>query len=233
MDWALAIARNHKALVRLVAALFAVVGLVPGGLPVSSMSPAVRAKVIRVLRPAESALRRLIAMAAEKLDGSVLQRHSGQRKCKRASGKRKRGTRAPVFRLFDPRKWFPELSKGRRSTKGPGPRISGFDDDSWEPYEPEPSRKATNPEALCRRLQALKRALDDIPGQARRLARVQFRRRAAGEPVARTEPIRSGLPPGYRKHQTHEIDEVLRDCDILARMEPKPPDLARFFDALV
>ena len=113
MDWALAIARNHGALVRLVTALFAVVGLVPDGAPVASISPSIRSKIIRVLRPAESALRRLIAIAAQGVDGAVRSRQSGKKR-RKTEGKRKRGTRAPIFRLFDPRKWFPELSKGRR-----------------------------------------------------------------------------------------------------------------------
>ena len=232
MDWALAIARNHGALVRLVTALFAVVGLVPDGAPVASMSPSIRSKIIRVLRPAESALRRLIAIAAQGVDGAVRSRQSGKKR-RKTEGKRKRGTRAPIFRLFDPRKWFPELSKGRRPARGPGPRITDFDDDSWEPYEQEPAKEPANPAGLCRRLQALHRALQDIPGQALRLARVQHRRRAAKEPLSRTEPLRPGLPPGHRKHETHEIDEVLNDCDILARMEPKPPDLARFLPLLL
>lgn len=226
MDWALAIDRNHKALLRLVTALFVVAGLVVGGAAVASMPACVRKKILRVLGPAEAATRRLIAIVARDVIVKLRAKRAGP-KGPIPKGKGS-GKRVPQFQLFDPRKSFPELVKSKRPSRGPGPRISGFDDDSWTPYEPKKPAQSGEPDPriLCGRLQALMRALQDIPAQARRLARLQARRRADGEPLRRTEPRRPGFPPGYRRNGMHEIDEILSDCDILVRMDPRPPDKA-------
>ena len=72
MDWDHAIKRNSEVLAGIVADLFVMLGLV-GEATVSRISwPAYRA-VLRVLRPAESALRRLIVVAAR---GLVIAAHS-------------------------------------------------------------------------------------------------------------------------------------------------------------
>ena len=66
MDWDHAIKRNSEVLAGIVESLFMMLGLV-GEATVSRISwPAYRA-VLRVLRPAESALRRLIVVAARGL----------------------------------------------------------------------------------------------------------------------------------------------------------------------
>ena len=66
MDWDHAIKRNSEVLAGIVETLFVMLGLV-GEATVSRISwPAYRA-VLRVLRPAESALRRLIVVAARGL----------------------------------------------------------------------------------------------------------------------------------------------------------------------
>ena len=69
---------------------------------------------------------------------------------------------------------------------------------------------------LIRRCIALTEALADIPGQARRLARWQAKPKEERRPE-RWSPLRSGKPPGYRERPKHEIDEILKDCDWLAR----------------
>ena len=66
MDWALAIERNSEALKGIVAALFAMLGLV-GEATVSRIPQPLHRAVLRVLRPAESAMRRLIVIAARGL----------------------------------------------------------------------------------------------------------------------------------------------------------------------
>jgi hypothetical protein len=85
-----------------------------------------------------------------------------------------------------------------------------------------PRRKAANPDGqvdaarLSARLEALKRALDDLPRQARRLVRARARR----DKVARLQlqsVMRPGRPPGYRKVPTHDVDHVLAECHWLAR----------------
>jgi len=116
------------------------------------------------------------------------------------------------------------LARARRVLRGPGPSISSFDDPRPR-FEPPALRSAeVNPASMCKRLQALHKALETIPAQAKRLARLQARRKAAGEPLNRTQPMRPGWPPGYRKNHTHPVDEILSDCDVLARPEPRPPD---------
>jgi hypothetical protein len=72
-----------------------------------------------------------------------------------------------------------------------------------------------NAERLTRRLQALKLALDDLPRQARRLARWRLRRETAPSPKFKS-PLRPGHPPGYRRKPVHEVDEVLIECHGLA-----------------
>jgi hypothetical protein len=79
----------------------------------------------------------------------------------------------------------------------------------------EPSLDATH---IGQRLTALIRALDNLPAQARRLARWQTKRDAllkASKPT-RLSPMRPGLPPGWRQRRLHEIDDVLRECHGLA-----------------
>ncbi len=213
------------ALMRLVASMFALFGLVPNGPVIASIPADIRRRVLRVLQPAESALRRVILMKARGLIVSISPKRPAP-KGLRLKGKGT-GDRIPAFVLFDPRKWFRELAKPHRILRGAGPRISGFDEQR-PAFEPSVPRSAeANPANLCRRLQVLQNALETIPAQAKRLARLQARRRAAGEPLRRTEPRRPGWPPGYRKHHTHPVDEILWDCDILVRREPRPPDHKR------
>ena len=66
LDWALAIERNSEALKGIIAALFAMLGL-DGEVPVGRLPRSVHRAVLRVLWPAESAVRRLIVIAARGL----------------------------------------------------------------------------------------------------------------------------------------------------------------------
>jgi hypothetical protein len=66
---------------------------------------------------------------------------------------------------------------------------------------------------------AIKQALDDLPAQAKRLARWRMRRQAQAKS---TSALRPGRPPGHRKKETHDIDAVLKECHTLARdVEPE------------
>jgi hypothetical protein len=67
-----------------------------------------------------------------------------------------------------------------------------------------------NAARLSRRLQALKLALEDLPRQAKRLVRLQERRKASPWPKS-TMPLRPGHPPGHRRKPIHEVDEVLTE----------------------
>ncbi len=72
-----------------------------------------------------------------------------------------------------------------------------------------------NAERLSRRLQALKLALDDLPRQARRLARWRVRREAMTSPKFKS-PLRPGPLPWPQEAHIHEVDEVLTECHGLA-----------------
>ncbi len=66
MDWAAAIDRNRNALIAVVETLFRMLGLA-GDATLARLQPHLRRKVLRLLRPAESACRRLIVIAARGL----------------------------------------------------------------------------------------------------------------------------------------------------------------------
>jgi hypothetical protein len=134
------------------------------------------------------------------------------------------GPSTPAFKLCDKRIFFPELDTPRvRYAKHP-PRILflGPDskiDDLWP--RPPPAPPPAPPDGLVtaarltRRLQALKSALDDLPRQARRMARWRARREAEKAPKFKS-PLRPGQPPGHRRKPTHEVDEILANCHWLA-----------------
>jgi hypothetical protein len=70
--------------------------------------------------------------------------------------------------------------------------------------------------SLGRRLLSLKRALDDLDSQAKRLARWKAKRDLGLNRSKYFSPMRPGFPPGRRKRAFHEVDDVLRECHALA-----------------
>ena len=223
MDWDLAIKRNSEALNRIIAALFALLGL-DGDATVSRIPPVLHRAVLRVLHPAESAMRRLVVIAAR---GLVVKVAPSRPMPKGQIISKGGGSRLPAFRLFDPRKSFPELRQRRvKYTKNP-PRIHVFPYDTLAPRPkpavapPPPPDGLVTAARLTRRLQALKLAIDDLPRQAKRLARATARRENI--PSLRFKsPLRPGRPPGHRRKPTHEVDEVLTECHWLAWEALKP-----------
>ena len=225
MDWARAIERNSKALNGIVAALFAMLGLA-GTDMVARLPRSVHRAVLRLLRPAESAMRRLVVIAAR---GLVVKLAPSRPMPAGPIGKGRLSR--PSFQLFDPRKNFAALRQHRRRPARIAPRIHFFVSDPrvaalW-PARPPAADPAPPPDGLVnaarltRRLQALKLALEDLPRQARRLARWRVRRENAPSPKFRS-PLRPGHPPGHRRKPVHQIDEVLAECHGLAcyAMEP-------------
>jgi hypothetical protein len=216
-DWARAIERNRDALTGIVAALFAMLGLM-GDATVGRIPRQLHRAVLRVLRPAESAVRRLIVIAARGLAVKL----PPARPKPQGRIVRKGGTPRPSFPLFDRRKRF-DLRR-RRTGPRPIPRIHGFNSDGefvtlWsasEPAAPTPEDDGrVDAGRLCRRLQALKLALADLPRQAKRLVRLRARREKV--PSLRfLSPMRPGRAPGYRRKPSHEVDEVLVECHALA-----------------
>jgi len=225
MDWDLAIKRNSKALKAIIEVLFALLGL--DGTDAASRIPrSLHSAVLGVLRPAESAVRRLIVVAARNVVVKLApSRPMGEGKVIGKGG----GSRPPSFQLFDP----PKRLKPIRVMKSPRiePRIRFIDYDPRvaalfpaprpvvEP--PPPPDGLASAARLHRRLQALKSALEDLPRQAKRLVRLQERRKASPWPKS-TSPLRPGHPPGYRRKPIHEVDEVLAECDFLACEAQKP-----------
>jgi hypothetical protein len=220
LDWDSALNHNSEALKGIIAALFAMLGDVTvGWIP----KPLHRA-VLLVLRPAESAVRRLIIIAARGLVVKVAPSRPLPKGQMIGKGD---GSRLPAFKLYDTRKYFPELSQRRiRYMKNP-PRIHVFPYDTLKPAPQPETAPVTlpdglvNAERLTRRLQVLKSALDDLPRQARRMARWRVRREAMPNPKFKS-PLRPGPPPGRRKRHIHPIDEILDDLHGLAWEALKP-----------
>ena len=220
MDWARAIERNSEALNRIVAALFAMLGL-DGADMVERIPQPLHRAVLRVLWPAESAVRRLIVIAARGLVVKLASAAS-RPKLKGPIGKGG-GSRGSSFQLFDTRKNF-AVRRGRRFTRL-NPRIHFFGSDPtvaslWAARQPlaapaPPPDGLVNGQRISRRLIALKLVLEDLPRQARRLARWRVRRENTPG-VKFTSPLRPGPPPGHRKKKVHEVDEVLAECHWLA-----------------
>ena len=225
-DWDLTIKRNSEALKGIIETLFAMLGLA-GEATVSRIPKPLHSAVLLVLRPAESAVRRLIIIAARGLVVKV----APSRPMPKGQIIGKSGNVRTSFQLFDTRKDFPELRQRRIKYAKHPPRILFFGDDSridslWAVPEPTaaPARETdglVNAERITRRLQALKLALDDLPRQARRMARWRVRREAAKVPKFKS-PLRPGPPPGHRKRQIHPIDEILADCHGLACWAMQP-----------
>ena len=224
MDWDLAIKRNSEALKGIIAALFAMLG----DATVSRIPKPLHRAVLLVLRPAESALRRLIVIAAR---GLVVKVAPSRPMPKGHIFRKGDGSRLPSFQLYDTRKDFPELRQRRVKYAKHPPRILFFGDDSrvdslW-PAPPPVTAPAPPPDGLVnaarltRRLQALKLALEDLPRQARRMARWRVRRENMPSPKFKS-PLRPGPPPGHRKRHIHPIDEVLANCHWLAWEALKP-----------
>ena len=213
MDIPAAIALNKTALLRIVAGLFALLDAAQARIPL-----ALHRRIARVLRPAESAARRLIVTFARITKLKAPPSRSRPPPVGLARGARGKRRRA-AFPLFDPRQRFLRKRKARAPRilslapdAAPRPRSTGVRDlsDGMETSE-----------TLLRRLATLKDALENLPRQARRLVRALARREKSPRLRFRM-PVRMGPPPGHRKKPRLEIDTVLHDCHWLARNAVAP-----------
>jgi hypothetical protein len=203
MNWELVLKRNGSELLQLVLAMLAGLRALSGG----AATQEARLSLLRMLRPVEAALRRLIVIAARGMVAKgrlspVSSEFSGVVGAKAGIG---------VFALFDPRKRFGTVRRGT-----PVLTVIGWDTPARESAVAMP----VGFEAIGRRIAVLRAALEDLPGQARRLARFRARRalRAeAGRKVGPASPMRPGWPPGYRVRNAAAVHELLLDCDTLAR----------------
>jgi hypothetical protein len=269
MDWNLAIERNREALKRILAMLLAMAGLGNGHSAIASRQsesgPAQAADgsttpdcllptadcrillprhlycaILRLLRPAESAARRLVIVMARGLAVTLppirprkakptptfLRKPGGtgilMPPCLMSSARP--GLRTLALPLLDPLR-LP--FRPRRPAASSVPRISlpgvtaPFPAAPRRPPAPDDPVDATR---LALRLQALGAALDDLPRQARRFARWRAARRAGR--IRRVWPLRPGRPPGQRpvRRRTHEVHEILNDLHGLAFDVLEHPD---------
>jgi hypothetical protein len=233
VDWQLAIEKNREALTRVVAMLVAMTGLsllrddgdISGDRVNRRASPTLprhlHRLVLRLLRPAEAAARRLIIVAARGLAVAVSPPRPRKPKPRSVFVHNGIGTgivrvgslpdkpassRALSLPLFDPLKRF---GRRRRYVKpGAAPRIRSFDDTRVPLFQPQrqPNPLPLTPDdpldagRLSRRLEALAAALDDLPRQAKRVARWRARRDARlnqddGGSAHPTPALRADPPP--------------------------------------
>lgn len=250
--------RNRAALLRIVAVLFVYAGLDEGGADV--VPRRVWRRIMRLLRPAEAAVRRLIVIAAQ---GIAIELPKPRVEEPPASIGRPSATGVVVIRegvnLGLARIWRPQPAVPPKPASAlPAFALTDpprrFDTKAWDgqrPFPPDGFEWADPDEAvsarnLCRRLLALKQALDDLPRCATRLARLMARRDLASKAVqggfapagagqrlaaygkegpkragasrryGHLPPMRLGHPPGWRRRATREVDDVLRECHAMA-----------------
>ena len=244
MDWTLALQHNQTILLRNVAWLFAWLKLEVGE-SVETMPRFQRLTVLFVLRPSEAAYRRVLLVAV--LVRGVIAPLAARRTARAGRGPRKAGGEMRVrgalpFKLLDPRKSFDLYPDKPKYVSGPGPWVTDlwsddpiFDRSALYAHQERMNRPAPTPEdeisavALCRRMNALMAALEDLEGQTLRMAKLQARIERQPRQVGKMplRVMRPGLPPGFRQRKKHEVDEVLAECHQLAMMaqrELKPPD---------
>ena len=221
MDLTREIDTSKIAAARIVAGLFALLGLT-GGMVIGRIPRALHRAVLRILRPAESAVRRLIVVLAR----GVAVKAREPRPAPTGLGHASAGQQRLSFRLFDARPPLRLATRPAKTGPRPQPRITFFGDGEVRRISltPEPASKDEHVEAasLVRRLAAVQAALADLPRQAQRLARALARRQRL--PRLRFKgPLRPGHAPGFRRRPLREVDHLLYRCDWLAR-EAVGPD---------
>jgi hypothetical protein len=225
IHWTRAVEINHIALTRILAEIFALLGLVTGS-SFDRLPQALYQSVERLLRPTESALRRLIVIAARGIVVKPVPKRpmpKGLKIARKAAGPKASGPKAagPMsFRLFDTRKPFdfiqsenPLFVYVKTYTSNPFNLFEQFR--RQYPAQPAEQDDSVNAIPLSRRLAAVKHALETIPRQAQRMARWQARRKMMEKPKF-TSPLRPGLPPGHRQKPKLDVDFILQECHGLA-----------------
>jgi len=244
MDWTLALERNQTILLRHVAWLFAWLQLEVGS-SVETMPRRKRLTVLFVLRPSEAAYRRVvyIAMYVRGVVAPVFKARAVQTsKSKSKLVAEQRAEIAPLpFKLVDSRKRFDLHPDRPKYVKGPGPRVTDmwsddpiFDRSDLYAYQERMKRPPPTPDdeisakALCRRMNSLMAALQDLDGQVLRMAKLHGRMKWVQEQTGKRplQTLRPGYPPGHRQRHRHAVDEILKETHQLAldaQQEFPPP----------
>jgi hypothetical protein len=220
MDWPkAAIEMNRDALIGVVATLFAMLGLA-GDAVIGRIPRPLHSTILRVLRPAEAALRRLIYVMAR--DVKLKPRADNAKPVGKIekTGKGTGKPRRPLFRIDDPRPPVEPGPKPKRYRKSTGVHVYPYTTLIRQPgsEKPVPLKDGKiDGNRLARRLRAIMDALRNLDREARRCARWQQRRRKINETRAiHIIPIRPGPPPYSRKKSRHEVDDILRSCHDMA-----------------
>ena len=242
MNWTLAIEHNQAVLLRNVAWLFTWLKLDVGE-SVETMPRLKRLTVLFVLRPSESAFRRILFVAVFVrgiLIPSLKNRPARAGRIAQKTVIETRAARPLPFKLFDTRKNFDLYPDRPKYLRGPGPWITDlWSDDpiydrsalyAHQERMNQPPAEDVSAKAFCLRMNALMAALNDLDGQAVRMAKLLARIKTQKTEVGKfpLRVMRPGLPPGYRQRQKHEVDAVLTECHrlaLMARDELQPPDI--------
>jgi hypothetical protein len=232
MNWDQIVERNRERLLAVLAPLLAVLGF-DQRRRLEMPRHFYRSWLI-LLRPAESAVRRLIVMAARGIVvrlGAARGFPAGLALKLRLAATEADAEHIAAFGLIDPLKRFAPADFEWSAAWGKEwgkeqviPRISvpGLFDPLFPELVPVPERDdPIDTAALLRRIAALKQALDNLPRQARRLARWKARselaRKAGVRKPGRLSPMCPGFAPGLHRTDRREIDEILADCHHFAR----------------
>jgi hypothetical protein len=194
--------------------------------------------VLRLLRPAESAARRLIIAAARTLVATLSPRRPVSAPVHQPGGvplppcNPGSALHPSRFPLLDPPRY---PTRWRKPVSSSVPRICvpGLTERHRLPPPPSPG-DPIDATRLARRIAALVAVLGDLPGQARRFARWRARRAArlqakdGARPARRLWPLRFGRPPGSRsgshRHDGSEIDGILAHTHSVAVFALDRPD---------
>jgi len=224
MDGLLAIENNRMALKRILTELIVMAGLSDAeadrGVK-ATIRRSLAIAVLRILRPAEAAARRLIIALARdlprpQLAGSTLLRsreadpavhkrafsapHSPERRPASGLASAAAKCASPSFPLLDPlRQFFRHRQSALPNYALPRISIPGVTPDAWR-SSPSSPYDLISAARLCARLAALERVLDDMPRHARRFARwsAVHERQCSQQRTRRLSPLRFGKPPGCR-----------------------------------
>ncbi len=211
-DWPLCISVQKTALLRVLARLSSRLG------DAEMVERIVLVGLFAILRPAEAAARRLIAIAAHGLTVAAPVKRAGP--CAPILKGAGTAARLPCFALFDPRRKVGTKRQRRGGTNAGVWLLDGLDDRPGRRVPPMPDDPMAAAR-LRRRLAAVIHALDTIPKQARRLAGRYLKQE---RPI---RPMRPGRPPGYRARGKREIDVILLDCHQLALIALAEPVAGR------
>lgn len=211
MDWAVAIDKNRVALLQIVAGITALFQA-----HTLFLSRRTYLTALSILRPVESALRRLIVIAAR----GMTPPNAHTRKALAGPIPSGKADYTPCFRLFDARlRLMPKRLDGVTAVE-PHFGVVGIDDPVFEGARSLSEADLVDCRPIKRRLDALQTALSDLPKQARRLVRMLARGQCRY-----TKPMRTGRPPGHRAKGRDAADEVLSECHALALYALRPPDI--------